>query len=123
MVPRARCDEAGAGLHRAHGYSIHAVAAPEGGASSFNVVFSNCDLMAVGFNRRFTSQAALPVEKVQANKMAFVDELKSMPIAIETATANEQHYEVRVIMLHCLAMNPLHAVSHGQPADVSRRAF
>lgn len=26
--------------------------------------------------------------------MAFVDELKSMPIAIETAAANEQHYEV-----------------------------
>lgn len=28
--------------------------------------------------------------------MAFVDELKSMPIAIETAAANEQHYEVRM---------------------------
>lgn len=45
-------------------------------------------------------QAGLPADKVQANKMAFVDELKSMPIAIETAAANEQHYEVRVILLH-----------------------
>jgi cyclopropane-fatty-acyl-phospholipid synthase len=43
-------------------------------------------------------QAALPFEQVQANKQAFVDELKSMPIAIETAAANEQHYEVCLIL-------------------------
>jgi hypothetical protein len=44
----------------------------------------NCNLL----------QAREPVEKLQERKQAFVDELKSMPIAIHTETANEQHYEV-----------------------------
>lgn len=35
------------------------------------------------------------LEQRLARKLAFVEELKTMPIAIETKTANEQHYEVR----------------------------
>lgn len=27
-------------------------------------------------------------------KMAFVDELKQLPVAVQTAAANEQHYEI-----------------------------
>lgn len=34
-------------------------------------------------------------EEYQEKLEAFVEELKGMPIAIETDTANEQHYEVR----------------------------
>ena len=35
--------------------------------------------------------AAEQLRKVQA----FVEELKTLPIAVQTATANEQHYEVQ----------------------------
>jgi cyclopropane-fatty-acyl-phospholipid synthase len=34
------------------------------------------------------------VERQQAALLAFIDELKASPIAIKTASANEQHYEV-----------------------------
>ncbi len=34
------------------------------------------------------------VEKALEKKMEYVDSLKKSPIAIETATANKQHYEV-----------------------------
>ena len=33
-------------------------------------------------------------EEYQARLQGFVEELKSLPIAIQTKTANEQHYEV-----------------------------
>jgi cyclopropane-fatty-acyl-phospholipid synthase len=36
----------------------------------------------------------LPMEKQMEHKMNFVKELKSLPLAIKTADANEQHYEV-----------------------------
>jgi cyclopropane-fatty-acyl-phospholipid synthase len=36
----------------------------------------------------------------QANKMAFIESLKSMPIAIQTEEANEQHYEVPPELYH-----------------------
>lgn len=35
------------------------------------------------------------VEQQLQRKVAFVQELKTLPIAIQTAAANEQHYEVR----------------------------
>lgn len=34
------------------------------------------------------------VEKKLAFKMRFVEKLRESPVAVETATANEQHYEV-----------------------------
>ena len=37
-----------------------------------------------------------PAERVQA-VVRFVDELKAMPIAINTSEANEQHYEVNTM--------------------------
>lgn len=36
----------------------------------------------------------------QANKMAFIESLKTMPIAIQTEEANEQHYEVPPELYH-----------------------
>lgn len=39
-------------------------------------------------------------EEYQEKLEAFVEELKGMPIAIETDAANEQHYEVRPIMAY-----------------------
>ena len=44
-------------------------------------------------------QAAVPVEKLQEKKQSFVDELKTLPIALHTDKANEQHYEVRLTPL------------------------
>jgi hypothetical protein len=38
-------------------------------------------------------------ETLQKKKQAFVDELKSLPIAIQTQAANEQHYEVTKVSL------------------------
>lgn len=35
------------------------------------------------------------VEQQLERKMAFVRELKCLPVAVQTAAANEQHYEVR----------------------------
>ena len=35
------------------------------------------------------------IESQVEDKMRFVSELKAMPVAINTAQANEQHYEVR----------------------------
>lgn len=34
------------------------------------------------------------LEQQVERKMAFVQELKGLPIAVQTAAANEQHYEV-----------------------------
>ena len=39
-------------------------------------------------------QRAAIGEDYQLKLQAFVDELKTMPIAVETDAANEQHYEV-----------------------------
>ena len=44
------------------------------------------------------SQATLSTDTVQQRKMDFVNELKTMPIAVLTEKANEQHYEVRVVV-------------------------
>lgn len=44
------------------------------------------------------SQATLGTDTVQQRKMDFVNELKTMPIAVLTEKANEQHYEVRVVI-------------------------
>jgi hypothetical protein len=48
------------------------------------------------------------LEQRLARKLAFVEELKTMPIAIETKTANEQHYEVRTrrFNLHIQPLGP-----------------
>ena len=40
------------------------------------------------------SQSHVSAELAAARTQAFVDELRSMPVAIQTAAANEQHYEV-----------------------------
>lgn len=45
-------------------------------------------------------------EEQLQKKQAFVEELKSLPIAIETQVANEQHYEV-IIHLFCAAFAKL----------------
>ncbi len=42
----------------------------------------------------FSQAARLSLEQLVQRKMEFVTELRSMPIAINTAEANEQHYEV-----------------------------
>ncbi len=44
--------------------------------------------------RKIEQEKLESVEARQARLMAFVEELKKAPIAIETDTANEQHYEV-----------------------------
>jgi len=41
----------------------------------------------------------------QAHLMAFVQRLKEAPIAIETASANAQHYEIPTRFLNCLLGN------------------
>ena len=41
-----------------------------------------------------SQQSHVSAEAAAARTQAFVDELRSMPVAIQTATANEQHYEV-----------------------------
>lgn len=50
------------------------------------------------------------IEHQQAKKMAFVTELKSMPIAIETDAANEQHYELPAEFFE-LVLGPHHKYS------------
>ncbi len=48
------------------------------------------------------------VEEQERRKQAFVDELKSLPIAVQTSIANEQHYEASGRGVHCsLCMHPL----------------
>ena len=53
---------------------------------------------AAGSNRDGTSKKTkkhpVTAEGAAAYKQAFVDELRNMPVAIETRAANEQHYEV-----------------------------
>jgi hypothetical protein len=61
--------------------------------NSQNVVWTG-SLWCMSASESVAVQARLPVEKIQERKQAFVDELKSMPIAICTDVANEQHYEV-----------------------------
>lgn len=41
-------------------------------------------------------------EEQQQRKQTFVDELKSLPIAVQTSVANEQHYEVFPSCWHAL---------------------
>jgi hypothetical protein len=41
------------------------------------------------------SMQALPLEKLLEEKTKFVDCLKTLPVCINTAEANEQHYEVQ----------------------------
>ena len=56
----------------------------------------------VSLNLPFPSLSLLPprqqshvsAELAAARTQAFVDELRSMPVAVQTAAANEQHYEV-----------------------------
>lgn len=48
-----------------------------------------------GIHERARVKARVPMDLFQGRKQAFVDELKQMPIALHTDTANEQHYEVR----------------------------
>ncbi len=51
-------------------------------------------------------QAKVTLEAAYDREQAFVDELKKMPIAIHTAEANEQHYEVPTeYYLHCLGVS------------------
>lgn len=40
------------------------------------------------------TELAGPVEEQTQRKLAFVAELKNLPVAVQTAAANEQHYEV-----------------------------
>jgi cyclopropane-fatty-acyl-phospholipid synthase len=42
------------------------------------------------------TQTSADGEEYQQKLQAFVDELKGMPVAVQTLAANEQHYEVRV---------------------------
>lgn len=48
-------------------------------------------------------QAARPMATVQASKQAYVEELKTLPIALHTDKANEQHYEVRAAGCHAVS--------------------
>ena len=41
------------------------------------------------------SQTSADGEEYQQKLQTFVDELKGMPVAVQTLAANEQHYEVR----------------------------
>jgi hypothetical protein len=56
------------------------------------------------------------VEQQLERKMAFVRELKCLPVAVQTATANEQHYEVRAATItvknHYACLAPTQSNSH-----------
>jgi hypothetical protein len=49
------------------------------------------------------------VEQQLERKMAFVRELKCLPVAVQTATANEQHYEVRPCSASSLGIDSISA--------------
>ena len=57
-------------------------------------------------------ESAFDQEQQVARIQAFVDELKRLPIAIETDAANEQHYEVRSSEDH-LRMSLRHLAAGG----------
>ena len=42
------------------------------------------------------AQTSADGEEYQQKLQAFVDELKGMPVAVQTLAANEQHYEVQL---------------------------
>jgi proteasome assembly chaperone (PAC2) family protein len=42
----------------------------------------------------------LPLEERAKKTQEFVEQLKSMPIAVEQKKANDQHYEVCIILLY-----------------------
>lgn len=44
--------------------------------------------------QRIASIASTSLEQQTATKMRYIEALRARPIAIETSTANEQHYEV-----------------------------
>ena len=55
-------------------------------------------MIRIGIRRQLRDRIALikttSLEEAYKRKMSYVELLRSRPIAIETATANEQHYEV-----------------------------
>ena len=52
---------------------------------------------------RLSSISSTSLEAAYASKMKYVELLRTRPIAIETSTANEQHYEVGTnILVGCL---------------------
>jgi cyclopropane-fatty-acyl-phospholipid synthase len=56
------------------------------------------------------------VEEQQAHLMALIDQLKSSPIAINTAAANEQHYEVPTqFYQYCLGKNLKYSCGYWNP--------
>lgn len=64
-------------------------------------------LIRVGIRRQLADRiniiATTSLEAAYARKMDYVSLLRSRPIAIETATANEQHYEVGTgVLAACL---------------------
>lgn len=59
--------------------------------------FTQCAQLWVGYEpccRAPPLQMAGPLEDRLERKMAFVEELRHLPVAVQTAAANEQHYEV-----------------------------
>lgn len=44
--------------------------------------------------QRLSSMETSSVEQALASKMAYIDRLRTLPIAVETDAANSQHYEV-----------------------------
>ena len=51
--------------------------------------------LAIHQNTCASIQTSAQGEEYQRRLQAFVDELKSMPVAVQTLAANEQHYEVQ----------------------------
>ena len=52
---------------------------------------------------RLSSISSTSLEAAYASKMKYVELLRTRPIAIETSTANEQHYEVGTdVLIGCL---------------------
>eukprot|EP00803_Ostreobium_quekettii_P005736 evm.model.scf_1721.1 EVM.evm.TU.scf_1721.1 scf_1721:1789-7648(+) len=45
-------------------------------------------------SQRLSTEGSCSTEEAQKRKISFVEELKQMPIAIQTEAANEQHYEL-----------------------------
>ncbi len=60
--------------------------------------------------QKLAAHTLADIEQQQSEKMAFVSELKSMPIAIETDAANQQHYELPAEFFE-LVLGPHHKYS------------
>lgn len=50
------------------------------------------------------TQTSADGEEYQQKLQAFVDELKGMPVAVQTLAANEQHYEVEACVMRLSVM-------------------